>query len=194
MVHGLLLGVAARPLGVCERARLGGVCWSVAGRRAWGAEDLEPVSLGDRGEPRHVGVALHRRRQDALGGRLADLSLESLELHRREADQRPRSACLGVEGVRHALGAERERAGLQGQARVGDPEGHLALEDVEPLVLLGVDVPGRADALGHDDLDQAVLPGRVVAADLDRLQHPRAARTPRPRRWRARSRSVLAPG
>src|SRR5207342_1277941 len=115
---------------------------------AWGAEDLESVSLRDRGEPRHVRVALGRRRQDGLGGGLADFPLESLELHRREPDQRPRPAWLGVEGVRHALGAERKRTGLQGQSRVRDPESHLALEDVEPLVLLAMDVPGRADAFG----------------------------------------------
>ena len=53
-------------------APTGGVA-SVPGRRAWRAEDLEPVSLRDRGEPRHVRVAFERRRQDALGGRLADL-------------------------------------------------------------------------------------------------------------------------
>ena len=54
---------------------------------------------------------------------------------------------------------------------IRDPERHLAFEDVEPLVLFGMDVPGRADALRGDDLDQTVLPGRVVPADLDRLQH-----------------------
>jgi hypothetical protein len=34
-----------------------------------------------------------------------------------------------------------------------------------------MDVPGRAETLGHDDFDQAVCPAGVVAADLDRLQH-----------------------
>ena len=111
------------------------------GRRARGSEDLEPVSLGDRGEPRHVGGTFGRGRQNAFERRLADLPLESLELHRREADQSPRSTGLRVERVRHPFGAERERAGLQRQFRVRDPEGQLALEDVEPLVLLGMDVP-----------------------------------------------------
>lgn len=84
----------------------------MAGRRAWRAKNLEPVALGDGSEPRHVGVALHGRGQDTFGGGLADFPLESLELHRREADQCPRSACLGVEGVRHALTTRRadERA------------------------------------------------------------------------------------
>ena len=106
------------------------------------------------------------------GAGCADRALESLELHRREADQRPRATGLGVEGVRHPLGSERERAGRQRQSRVGDPEGQLAVEDVEPFVLLGVDVPRRADARRHEDLDQTVRAVGVLAADLDRLQHP----------------------
>jgi hypothetical protein len=75
----------------------------VAGGWPGRAEDDHPVALCDREQPLHVGVALERR-QHPLGCRLTDLSLESLELHRREADQRPCSACLGVEGVRHPLG------------------------------------------------------------------------------------------
>jgi hypothetical protein len=35
-----------------------------------------------------------------------------------------------------------------------------------------MDVPGRADAFRHDDLEEPVLPGSVVLADLDRLEHP----------------------
>src|SRR5690242_11240053 len=35
-----------------------------------------------------------------------------------------------------------------------------------------MNVPGRADAFRHHDLEQAVLPGGVVLADLDRLEHP----------------------
>src|ERR1044071_1145628 len=67
---------------------------------------------------------------------------ESLELHRREADKSFCAACFGVDGVRHVLRAEREGAGLQRHARVRDPEGEFAVEDVEPLVLLWMDVPG----------------------------------------------------
>ena len=62
-------------------------------------EDLESVFLSDRDQPRHVRVTVERRRQNALGGRLTDLPQEPFELHRREADQRPRSARLGVERV-----------------------------------------------------------------------------------------------
>ena len=117
-------------------------------------------------------VAFGWRRQHAFGGGLADLALESLELHRREPDQRPGSIGLGVERVRHSLGAERERAGRQRHARVREPECDLAVEDVEPFVLLGMDVPRRADPRRHEDLDETVPPVRVVPADLDRLQHP----------------------
>src|SRR5690242_19512521 len=35
-----------------------------------------------------------------------------------------------------------------------------------------MDVPGRADAFRHDDLEQTVLRCGVVLADLDRLEHP----------------------
>src|SRR5216684_7448883 len=99
VVHSLLLGMGSAPARCGERTRLGGVALSVAGRWAWGTEDLEPVPLGDGGEPRHVGVALHWRGHDALGSGLADFPLESLELHRREADQRSCPAGFGVEGV-----------------------------------------------------------------------------------------------
>jgi hypothetical protein len=68
---------------------------------------------------RCMGGAVGCGRQDALGGRLADLALESLELHRREADERPCSTVLGVEGVRYPLGPNAKRAGLQRQSRVG---------------------------------------------------------------------------
>ena len=68
----------------------------VPGRGARRAEDLEPVALGDGGEPRHVRVARERRRQDASGRWLADLPEESLELHRCEPNQRLRATRLGV--------------------------------------------------------------------------------------------------
>jgi hypothetical protein len=47
----------------------------VAGRRARGAKDFEPVSLGDGGESCNVRVALGGRLQDAFEGGLADFSL-----------------------------------------------------------------------------------------------------------------------
>src|SRR5262249_58913147 len=74
------------------------------------------------------------------------------------------------EGVGHAPGAEGKPAGGQGQVLVADVELELALADVEPLVLIAVDVPGGADARRRLDIDQGVLAGSVVCADLDRYE------------------------
>ena len=139
-------GSGARPAGGGAGALLVVVAGQCPGGGPGGPRISNPFRLAIGASRAMSGWAFGRRRQHAFGGGLADLALESLELHRREADQRPRSTGLRVEGVRHALGAERERAGLQRQLRVRDPEGELALEDVEPLVLLGMDVPRRADA------------------------------------------------
>src|SRR5215211_1653223 len=43
----------------------------------------------------------------------------------------------------HCYRTERKRTGGHGQTRIADIEGQLAIEDVEPLVLVGMDVPGR---------------------------------------------------
>src|SRR4051794_24895573 len=99
-------------------------------------------------------------------------STNALEQERLEADQRLGLVRLGDEGVRHAPGTECERTGLQRQARVADIDGELAVEDVEPLVLVRVHVPGRALAGTYGDLDQSVLALGVGAADLDDLEHP----------------------
>src|SRR3954463_3815284 len=55
---------------------------------------------------------------------------------------------------------------------VADPHRELTVEDVEPLVLLVVDVPRRAFALPNGHLDQPVFAAGVGAADLDDLEHP----------------------
>src|SRR3954453_21744807 len=55
---------------------------------------------------------------------------------------------------------------------VADPHRELTVEDVEPLVLLVVDVPRRAFALPDGHLDQPVFAAGVGAADLDDLKHP----------------------
>src|SRR6266581_6787055 len=87
--------------------------WSVAGRGPGRAEDDHPVALCDREQPLDVRVALERRRQHPLGCRLTDFSLESLELHRREADQRSCSACLGVEVCGTPLGPNANEPGVR---------------------------------------------------------------------------------
>ena len=46
----------------------------MSGRRSGRSEDLEPVSLGDWGEPRDVGGTLGWRWEDSFKRRLADLA------------------------------------------------------------------------------------------------------------------------
>ena len=104
--------------------------------------------------------------------RLADLAQEALEVERREADQRLRSVGLADERVRDALRAEREGARRQRQPLVTDVDRELALEDVEPLVLVRMDMPRRAFAGADGHFEQAELAVRVVAADLHDLEHP----------------------
>ena len=150
----------------------GGLSARPTRRRAWGTHDDEPVPLRDRREFRDV-----RRwtvvvgRQHPRGRRLSHGPHEALELHWREPDKSAGCGRGTIEGVRHAFGAEGEAAGRQVELRVADPEGEGAVEDVEPLVLLGVHVPRRAEPLGHDDLEHAESPIGVRLADLDRLEH-----------------------
>src|SRR5215218_7141017 len=143
-----------RPPGVGGRMRLR----SATGRRAGRAEDDHPVALGDREQPLQIRRSGKRWRQYALRRRLADLVQEALEVEGLEADQRLRPVGLAEEGVGHAFGAERERAGRERKALLPDVDGELALEHVEPLVLVGVDVPGRALAGADRDLDNPYAP------------------------------------
>src|SRR3954452_4165562 len=91
-------------------------------RGPWGAEDLHPISFRDRGELGRVRVNLERWRNDSLGSRLADLSHVALELHGSESYQELGFARLNVERVRDPLGPESKRAGLQGEARIRNPD------------------------------------------------------------------------
>src|SRR6266480_3529720 len=163
--------MVARPPGV-RAGRACGIYGLEARRRAGRAKDLHPVASGDREQPLHVRGSLHQRRQHPLGCRLADLAQEALEVEGLEADQRLRPFRLGDEGVRHSLGAEREGARRKREAPLADEDGELTLEDVEPFVLVGVNVPGRALAGTDGDFEQAVLAARVGATDLDNLEHP----------------------
>ena len=72
------------------------------------------------------------------------LAEEALEVEGLEADQRFRSIRFGDEGVRHSLRPEGESAGRKRQAPIADVDGEVPFEHVEPLVLVGVDVPWRA--------------------------------------------------
>ena len=98
---------------------------------------------------RHVRRGLERRRQHPLACELADFVQEAFEQEGLEADQGSRPFRLGDEGVRHTFGAERERAFGKRQALVTDVDRELPSEHVEPLVLIGVDVPRRTLAGAH---------------------------------------------
>src|SRR4029450_3899154 len=74
---------------------------------------------------------------------LADLVQEALEVKGQEADQHLRLVGFPDEDVRESLGAKRERAGREGEALLADVDSELPFEHVEPLVLIGVDVPGE---------------------------------------------------
>ena len=54
---------------------------------------------------------------------------------------------------------------------VADVERELAVEDVEPLVLVRVDVPGEAFTGAHLDLEETDWAAAVFTADLDGLEH-----------------------
>src|SRR5712691_483875 len=142
-----------------------------AGRRSWGSEDLHPVLCADGEEPRHVRRGVERRWENPFEGGLTDLSQESFEQKRLEADQRSASGGACDERVRNTLGPEGESTGRQVQLSVADVECEFSVEDVEPLVLVGMDVPGGAFAGAHLDLDETVLPAGVFPANLDRLEH-----------------------
>src|SRR3954453_18907031 len=133
-----------------------GPCALAAGRRAGRPEDLDPVANADRDDPRHVGGSVERRRQDARRRTLADLVQEALEVERLEPDERSSSVRrVGDEGVRHALRQEPESPRRQRHARLADVDRERALERVEPLVLLRVDMPRRALSGPHRDLDES---------------------------------------
>ena len=126
----------------------------------------------DGDEPLHVRRSLKRWRHNTFGGWLTDLSDKPLEQKRLEANKGfPSLGRLRDERMGHPLGAKRERTGRQAQPSIADIEGELPIEDVEPLVFIGVDVLGRAEARRDNDLDQAVLPASVVSTDLDRFEH-----------------------
>jgi hypothetical protein len=57
------------------------------GWRAWRAEDIHPGFRRDGDEPLHVRRTVERWRQKVFGGGLIDISHESFEQKRSEADQ-----------------------------------------------------------------------------------------------------------
>jgi hypothetical protein len=96
----------------------------------------------DGDEPLHVRRSVKRRRYNAFGGGLTDLPHEPLEQKRLEANQGFTSiGRLRDERMGHSLGAKRKRTGRQRQPRITDIDCELAIDDVEPLIFIGMDVP-----------------------------------------------------
>src|SRR5439155_21835634 len=72
--------------------------------------------------------------------------------------------------IRHLVRAENEGAGRSDDRLAGDPDRELAVEDVEPLVLVVVDVQRRAGAARRGLLGQHHPAAGRRAIGLDRRQ------------------------
>lgn len=113
------------------------------------------------------------RWQDGIDRRLiavygdAHLDEELLEPGRAERHEHPRPLGANNVGVRDARGDEGEVAGGDVDPLAVGENGELTLDDVEGLVLLVVDVQGRAAAERIVDLDLREAPARLRAARLD---------------------------
>jgi hypothetical protein len=106
------------------------------------AEDLDPVVGGDLGELLGAG----------RGG--ADRPDERLEARRRRGHERAGAAVAVAQRVRHAPGRDHRVSGAQHVDLVADPQRELALEHVEGLVAVAMDVERRLVAGRADHLDQ----------------------------------------
>ena len=145
---------------------------AVSGRDAWRAEDLEPVVGGG---PEHWPHVRRRRRGGRdlrcgrWGGERAD---EALESGRFRHQQEARLLGTDDERVRNVARAEHERAGARRDRRALDPDRELAIEDVEPLVLVVVDVQRRAATAGHELLGDHHATAGLGAVGLDGREAP----------------------
>jgi len=107
---------------------------------------------------------------------LADLDLMYPQVRRHIAETwvKEEARLLGTddERVRNGARAEHERAGARRDRRALDPDRELAIEDVEPLVLVVVDVQRRAAAAGHKLLGHHHATAGLGAVGLDGREAP----------------------
>ena len=74
------------------------------------------------------------------------------------------------EGVRDVARPVHERSGRSDDRLAADPEGHLTVDHVEPLVLVVMDMERRAAAVGPEKLDHGQLAAGRLGRGLDRAQ------------------------
>ena len=134
------------------------------------AEDLEAVVSGGLQYRRHVGRRGRRGRdlRDGSGG--PERADEALEAGRLRDQQEASLVGADDERVRHVAWAEHEGTCRRDERLARDPDGELALKDVEPLVLLMVDVQRRAGAARRGLLGQHHAAAGSRAIGLDRRQ------------------------
>src|SRR5215217_1473669 len=134
----------------------------VAGKRS---QDIDVVLGGDRHQALHVWWL--RRRYAQLLGRFAHFHGETLEARRIILQEYPgRLRSVHLEAVGYSARPVDERARLGFHPLLSDVEGHLALHDVEGLVLVAVHVVGRGKPARHQVIDEAEGAAGLLAGGL----------------------------
>src|SRR5206468_9028424 len=117
---------------------------SESGRYAGRAEDLKAVFGGRLHHQLHVGRRWRTGRELRAGGGLGQRADEAREVAWFGDQEEPRHLGAHDERVRDVARPEDERAGWCDVGLSVDPDRELTFEDVEPLVLVVVDVERRA--------------------------------------------------
>src|SRR5215211_2835430 len=134
----------------------------VAGKRS---QDIDFVLGGDRHQSLHVGWLRWRYAQ--LLGWFAHFHGEPLEACRVVLQEYPgRLRSVYLEAVGDPARPVDERPSPRFHPLLSDVEGHLALHDVEGLVLVAVHVVGRGESCRKDVIDEAEGAGCLLAGGL----------------------------
>src|SRR5215208_2703925 len=134
----------------------------VAGK--W-SQDLDVVLGGNRHQSLHVGRL--RRRYAQLLGRFAHFHRETLEACGIVLQQYPgRLRSVYLEAVGYSARSVDKCTSPGFHPLLSDVEGHLALDDVEGLVLVTVHVVGRGEPGRKDVIDEAEGAGCLLTGGL----------------------------
>src|SRR5581483_7440486 len=136
------------------------------GEGAGRCEQLDPVPRRHLADAGDVVLASGRRQLRALR-RLARLAHEVCEPGGRRGAEPPRALGLDAVDVRDASRREERLALAQGDAPARQMEGELALEHVEELVVVAVDVEGRHVAGAALDLHEVERSAGRRALEMD---------------------------